>query len=61
MYIFIVADYGHYGDLMGLDLKFFGIGFGKAYTTEDVVYECKKVIEQLEVKNEIRNSNNVKR
>ncbi len=54
-------DYGHYGDLMGFDLKFHGIGFGNAYTTEDVVCECKKVIEQLEVKNEICNSNNAKR
>lgn len=34
---------------MGFDLKFHGIAFGNAYTTDDVVCECKKVIEQLEM------------
>lgn len=48
-------DYGHWGDLVGFDLKFHGIGFGKAYTTEDVVLECQRVIEQLKVKEGLKN------
>lgn len=54
-------DYGYYGDLLGYDFLLKDIAIGNAYTTEDVVYECKKVIDQLEVKNEICNSNNAKR
>ena len=41
-------DYGHVDDLCGLEFRFFNMAFGKAYTTEDVIIECRSVIEQLE-------------
>ena len=57
---FIGWDYAHYGDFVGYKLGGFDeiTSYDRRYTTEDIVRECKDVIEQL-VKLEDVPDNNV--
>lgn len=45
---FVGWDYAHAGDFAGYDLKYPSIGYpGRMWTTQEIVDECKEVIDQL--------------
>ena len=45
---FIGWDYAHAGDFTGYDIKYPSIGYpGRMWTTQEIVDECKEVIDQL--------------
>ena len=45
---YIGWDYAHFNDFAGYYLDYPDGGFGKKWTTEEIVSECKEVINQLE-------------